>query len=101
MNGDPNNDPKQCTVSKLSRAQCAHPEPRSCAQRLGRAHIACCLALPCARAGRLHVCPCIDTEAVSRPQAAPSQVVTSKPGRDLTQANPGRDLKRGRDIVLA
>ena len=33
MNSYPNSDPKQCTVSKLSCAQCAHPRPRLRAQR--------------------------------------------------------------------
>ena len=113
----PNNDPKQCTVSKLGwvhsvhtqnpgRAHTACAVPMSWAllrtQQACRAHVARAASAGRAHAGRALVAtrpgslpPGRDLTSVSRHQGGQNHVATSNRCRDTTQNAPGRDLKTG------
>ena len=99
----PNNDPKQCTVTKLGWVHSAHT------QSPGRAHTAravpmswvllraqqtCCEHVGCsACAGRAHSAQVVGACRDLFPLSIPRQVVTSFPSRDLLEANPCHDIK--------
>ena len=99
----PNNDPKQCTVTKLGWVHSAHTQNPG---RARSAHVVGAAARTAsavrAHAGRALVAtrlgslsPGRDLTSMSRHQGSQNHAATSNRCRDTTQNAPGRDLKTG------